>query len=194
MSIGNRDSAKSDALSSSIIIYLTFGVLNKQQVSHNPKACESDFLLEPSRPWGRGGSSLYGVDDQCIRFRIRAVVVFATCSSLYTLLVMGFTQVFVSWPEQSSRVERAMLTVDRREKELSRALGTLPHEIRELPVGDVLCEYGGADAWVAERKSASDLAASIVSGRLLEQTARLHEANYQYIFWLVEGDLRGHLS
>lgn len=89
-------------------------------------------------------------------------------------------------------IERAMLTLDRREKELSDALGDVPHELRELPVGDVLCEYGGPDTWVAERKSACDLAASIVSGRLFEQTARLHQAGYRRIFWLIEGDLKGY--
>lgn len=84
-----------------------------------------------------------------------------------------------------------MLTVDRREKDLSRALGECPHELKELPVGDVVCDYGdGEGAWVAERKRASDLASSITSGRLAEQTARLHAAGYQTIFWLVEGDLR----
>lgn len=85
-----------------------------------------------------------------------------------------------------------MLTLDRREKELSRALGDFPHEIRELPVGDVLCEDDESDAWIAERKSASDLARCIVNGRLFEQTARLHQAGYRRIFWLVEGDLHGH--
>ena len=85
-----------------------------------------------------------------------------------------------------------MLTLDRREKELSRALWDMPHELRQLPVGDVLCEYGGPDSWIAERKTAGDLAASIVSGRLFEQTARLHQAGYRRIFWLVEGDLKGH--
>jgi len=86
-----------------------------------------------------------------------------------------------------------MLKVDRREVDLSRALAGVPHELRELPVGDVVCEYeDGEGTWVAERKRASDLAASLASGRLFEQTARLHEAGYRRIFWLVEGDLRGH--
>ena len=85
----------------------------------------------------------------------------------------------------------SMLTLDRREKDLSHALADVPHQMRELPVGDVLCEYG-ENTWIAERKRASDLAASIVSGRLFDQTARLHEAGYRRIFWFVEGDLRGH--
>jgi ERCC4-type nuclease len=86
-----------------------------------------------------------------------------------------------------------MLTVDRREMALSRALKDVPHEMRELPVGDVLCEYDGEQgAWIAERKCAHDLAASLTCGRLFDQTARLHEAGYRRIFWFVEGDLRGH--
>ena len=83
--------------------------------------------------------------------------------------------------------------VDRREMDLRHALADVPHEVRELPVGDVVCQYDDADsAWVAERKRASDLAASLTTGRLFEQTARLHQAGYRRIFWLVEGDLRGH--
>ena len=41
-----------------------------------------------------------------------------------------------------------MLIVDRREKDLIHALADVPHEVRELPVGDVVCEYGAGDgAW-----------------------------------------------
>ena len=89
--------------------------------------------------------------------------------------------------------QEIMLTVDRRELDLIRALADVPHEVRELPVGDVVCEYGEIDgAWVGERKRASDLVASLTGGRLFEQTARLHGAGYSRIFWFVEGDLRGH--
>ena len=84
-----------------------------------------------------------------------------------------------------------MLTIDRRERALSHALGEIPHNIQELPVGDVTCHYEAhGDNWVAERKTAADLAASIADGRLSEQTARLHVAGYRQIFWFVEGDLR----
>ena len=87
-----------------------------------------------------------------------------------------------------------MLILDRREMALSDALTRLEvaHEVRALPVGDVLCEYENAVPWVAERKQASDLANSLSGGRLFEQTARLHEARYDKIFWLVEGSLEGH--
>eukprot|EP00973_Karenia_brevis_P037264 5137552-Karenia_brevis.AAC.1 len=85
-----------------------------------------------------------------------------------------------------------MLTLDRRETYLSQALADVPHKLRELPVGDVVCEYGeGENDWVAERKCVSDLAVSLTGGRLFDQTARLHKAGYRRIFWLIEGDLRG---
>jgi ERCC4-type nuclease len=58
------------------------------------------------------------------------------------------------------------LFVDRRERALSNALEDVPHTLKDLPVGDVLCQYtDGRASWVAERKKASDLAASIASGR-----------------------------
>ena len=87
-----------------------------------------------------------------------------------------------------------MLNVDRRERALSDAFTCLDvaHHMRALPVGDILCEYEEGAPWIAERKKASDLANSLSSGRLFEQTARLHEANYDKIFWFVEGSLEGH--
>jgi len=58
------------------------------------------------------------------------------------------------------------LFVDRREQALSNALEDVPHTLKDLPVGDVLCQYtDGRASWVAERKKAYDLAASIASGR-----------------------------
>ena len=47
-----------------------------------------------------------------------------------------------------------MLTIDYREKALRHVLVDVQHETRNLPVGDVLCEYGDSHApWIAERKS-----------------------------------------
>ena len=58
------------------------------------------------------------------------------------------------------------LSLDRRETRLSNALLEFPHTRRDLPVGDVLCEYlDGRQTWVAERKTAGDLANSIKTGR-----------------------------
>ena len=83
------------------------------------------------------------------------------------------------------------LSIDRREVRLSHALADFPHTLVSLPVGDVLCEYrDGRSSWVAERKTATDLASSIKSGRWSEQTSRLHQAAYTRIFFIVEGDLR----
>ena len=54
------------------------------------------------------------------------------------------------------------LIVDRREIALSNALEDFPHERKDLAAGDVLCEDAGrAVLWIAERKTASDLANSI---------------------------------
>ena len=82
------------------------------------------------------------------------------------------------------------LSLDRREVRLSHALGEFPHVLVEMPVGDVLCEYtDGRESWVAERKTAVDLANSIKTGRWADQTSRLHQS-YARIFFLIEGDLR----
>ena len=88
---------------------------------------------------------------------------------------------------------KRMLRLDRREVDLIRLLADTKPDVRELPMGDLLCEYENPDVnWIGERKTAIDLAASIVDGRLFEQTARIHEAGYRQIFWFVEGDLRLH--
>ena len=82
------------------------------------------------------------------------------------------------------------LSIDHREKELIRHLQCLSPTVASLAVGDVVCAYGdGVTSWVAERKSANDLARSIIDGRLVDQTARLLRSGYSYVFLLVEGDL-----
>lgn len=83
-----------------------------------------------------------------------------------------------------------MLILDKRETKLREAFGEYPIRSVVLPVGDVVCEYSdGGDAWVAERKTARDLATSLRSGHLTEQSARLHEAGFSKIIWIIEGDL-----
>ncbi len=58
------------------------------------------------------------------------------------------------------------LTLDRREIRLSNALCDMAHVLADLPVGDILAEYtDGRTTWIAERKTAHDLANSIKSGR-----------------------------
>ena len=88
----------------------------------------------------------------------------------------------------SRRASAGMLLVDYRERRLAELLD-VPHLVRNLAVGDLVCDYGGGIRWIAERKTASDLAQSIVSGRWRDQLHRLKETGCRIIF-LVEGDLR----
>ena len=85
-----------------------------------------------------------------------------------------------------------MLQIDSREKGLIELLEDVEVRVTRLPVGEIVCTYGDGSPWVAERKSARDLAATIVDGRLSDQTIRLHESGHSRIFWLVEGELDGH--
>ena len=56
------------------------------------------------------------------------------------------------------------LVVDHREVLLIQAMEAklIPHTVRTLDVGDVMCE--GSNAWIVERKMSSDLSRSIISG------------------------------
>ena len=86
--------------------------------------------------------------------------------------------------------ERTMsLVVDHRERALIEVLVGVPHAIQTLPVGDIICDYGNDNAWIAERKRADDFANSIKTGRWREQVDRLHMTGKR-IFFLIEGDLR----
>ena len=79
------------------------------------------------------------------------------------------------------------LILDRREQKLGSALeGSIHFEMKDLPVGDVLC----GSSWIAERKTVSDLASSIRKGRWAEQTARLIESGCRRIIFIIEGDMR----
>ena len=80
------------------------------------------------------------------------------------------------------------LLVDYRERRLAEVLD-VPHLVRNLAVGDILCDYCAGNQWIAERKTATDLAASIISGRWRDQLHRLKETGCRVIF-IVEGDLR----
>ena len=82
------------------------------------------------------------------------------------------------------------LSIDHRERKLiSVCTGLVVFQVKSLTIGDVTCSYEDGSAWVAERKTADDLARSIVDGRLVDQTARLLRSGYSYVFLLVEGDL-----
>ena len=88
----------------------------------------------------------------------------------------------------SKRSTDMTLLLDYRERRLAEVL-EVPHLVRKLAVGDILCDYCAGNQWIAERKTATDLAASIVSGRWRDQLHRLKGTGCRIIF-LVEGDLR----
>ncbi len=81
------------------------------------------------------------------------------------------------------------LCKDVRETGLIQLLQCQKPTVLSLPVGDITCSYEDNSAWVLERKSANDLAGSIIDGRLADQTARLMCSGYSHVFLIVEGDL-----
>ncbi len=56
------------------------------------------------------------------------------------------------------------LSIDHREKGLISFLQCLRPRVASLLVGDVVCTYETGQAWAAERKTADDLAKSIIDG------------------------------
>ena len=84
----------------------------------------------------------------------------------------------------------ATLSVDYRERALIEALANVPHTVENLAVGDIVCQHGKYNTWIAERKRVDDLAQSIKRGRWRDQVARLHATRCRHVFFLVEGDLR----
>ena len=81
------------------------------------------------------------------------------------------------------------LSIDYREKELINQLQCLSPRVASLPVGDVVCSHGDNPVWVMERKTADDLAKSLTDGRWVDQTARLLNAGYPFVYFVIEGDL-----
>ena len=81
------------------------------------------------------------------------------------------------------------LCIDFREKGLINLLRWLKPTIASLAVGDIVCSYEDNTEWVMERKTAEDLAHSIIDGRWADQNARLMTSGYRYVFFVVEGDL-----
>jgi ERCC4-type nuclease len=69
----------------------------------------------------------------------------------------------------------AVLVIDDRERDLIARLRELSvaFVVRHLELADVLVEWDGSVLVALERKTASDLASSLVDGRLLEQKQRL---------------------
>ena len=72
------------------------------------------------------------------------------------------------------------LCIDVREKALIQLLQCLKPTVVSLPVGDVVCTYDDGSAWVMERKTADDLASSIIDGRWAEQSSRRMSSDYSH--------------
>ena len=80
------------------------------------------------------------------------------------------------------------LIIDRREHQLLRMMPDA--ESTTLDVGDVMCHNESGSGWVAERKTACDLARSLRDGRWEDQHDRLLNSGMR-AFVIIEGDLRG---
>ena len=88
----------------------------------------------------------------------------------------------------------SMLTIDHRERKIKDAFdGTegVDYLVKELPVGDFMVSYDDSPEkmWLCERKTGTDLSASIKSGRWRDQLARLYETGHRVVV-MIEGDLR----
>ena len=81
------------------------------------------------------------------------------------------------------------LCIDFRKKDRIHLLKRLKPTTACLAVGDIICGHEDNTEWVMERKTADDLATSIIDGRWVDQTARLMHPGYKYVFFVVEGDL-----
>ena len=94
-----------------------------------------------------------------------------------------------------------IVKIDTRERELIKkcqdllvavpAFKDLKIEVCTLPLGDIIINNGHLDNVIVERKSLSDLAASIKDGRYEEQSYRLNGLPHHNhnIVYLIEGDL-----
>ena len=81
------------------------------------------------------------------------------------------------------------LVIDKHERALIKLFQPDQIEVQTLDVGDVFCEYDDGANWIAERKTAEDLAASIKDGRWDEQKDRLLKSGCTLVY-IIEGDLR----
>ena len=79
------------------------------------------------------------------------------------------------------------VVIDRREHQLLRLLPDADSET--LVVGDVMCQNESGAVWVAERKTAGDLARSLKDGRWEDQCDRIHNSGMQSVI-IIEGNLR----
>jgi ERCC4-type nuclease len=88
------------------------------------------------------------------------------------------------------------LHIDNRENELILLLeGRVKFSKEQLEIGDIIIKKNDEIVLIIERKSISDLKASICDGRLREQKARMVEnVNRQRIMYLIEGNLSRKLT
>jgi len=93
---------------------------------------------------------------------------------------------------RSYEVTKSMmeLHIDNRERELIRSFDTFNPKLSNLELGDIAIKYNGKTFAVFERKTLSDLAASIKDSRYKNQKKRLLE-NYdvKQIYYIIEGVL-----
>lgn len=94
-----------------------------------------------------------------------------------------------------------IIKIDTREQELFTKCQTIIEAVpkfkdiqlisQTLPLGDIIINDGTNDCIIVERKTLSDLAASIKDGRYEEQSYRLNGLNHHnhYIMYLIEGDM-----
>lgn len=93
-----------------------------------------------------------------------------------------------------------IIKIDFRETEIIKGLETLTSSYPDITVvtenlliGDMaVCDMEGKEVIIVERKTISDLAASIRDGRYKEQSHRLHNADIHNhnIYYLIEGNIR----
>ncbi|NDC94799.1 hypothetical protein EB118_12575 [bacterium] len=68
-----------------------------------------------------------------------------------------------------------MLLIDFRERDF-KVQSDIPHQVCNLPVGDFVIKTNDQTVFIIERKTMSDLAASVIDNRFREQKARLVES------------------
>ena len=92
------------------------------------------------------------------------------------------------------------IRIDIREHDLINLCKTDKEDIEitteTLPIGDIILTQKGVDKVIIERKSISDLLASIKDGRYEEQSYRLSGSEYpnHNIIYLIEGDIKRYPS
>ena len=77
----------------------------------------------------------------------------------------------------------ARLVLDARERQLIKLFGS-DVEVKTLDVGDIICEYEDGNSWIAERKTADDLARSII-----DLVGPKSDETFVLLFWSLFSEL-----